>query len=92
MPRLQFLATVVTLLASAAGCLPERPRQVGPGTYTIECQRSIGDCYAAANEQCPSGYDVLNSTTKAGPTFVTANQYNAQAFTRTDYELVFRCQ
>lgn len=88
-----MLLTSGTCVALASGCFPKpKARQVGPGTYTVECARSLGDCYVAANEACPAGYDVLNSATKAGPTYVTANQFSAQAFTRTDYELVFRCQ
>jgi hypothetical protein len=87
--RVQFIA--LALLASCAGASHQL---VGPATYSIQCKRSQSNCWKEAAKVCPSGYDQIDGSQRAG-THHMVNAYNGQYMGSAptfDGEMLVRCR
>lgn len=74
--RLELFGLVVVLAALLA-CAHAEATNVGPGLYSIECNKARRVCYEKAAELCPSGFQVVDGSERSG-TYATANTYGNQ--------------
>lgn len=85
-----MLKWVVAAGLLLGGCAPS-VTQVGPRQYAIEKCRSASACWAAANKQCPAGFDVLGADAE---TSMFVQDYGSGVTTVTPVtrrELIVKC-
>ena len=70
-----ILACLVVL-----GCAGASSTKVGRGLYSIECRRSVGNCYEEAATVCPDGFDVENASDQSGA-YAHTNTFNGTTTT-----------
>jgi hypothetical protein len=95
---MRHLAPIALLLLPGCGWAASRTL-IAPDTYEIRCGAS-SVCYAAASDECPSGYDELDREQWSTGTTVTSQSYgppearttNVQAYDRPANRLVVRCR
>ena len=70
-----------------AACAPS-VEQIGPRMFSIERCKSAGACFKAANQVCPDGFDVRDSSSHTTMAVASGNA----VFVGHQSELVVECQ
>lgn len=81
----------VMIFSLLIGCATSRTI-MGPNgkpAQSINCPRSIENCYEKASEVCPGGYKVLNSNDESS--FIH-NSYNGQITPYQRYNMFVECK
>lgn len=72
------------------GCSATHHRALSPDTYSIRCNRGVGDCHARAAQLC-GRYAVLGGADRTGY-IVQHGQYSSTAIPVRQHEIVVRCE
>jgi hypothetical protein len=61
------IVKIVLSVVLLAGCATQAREMRGPSgkrAFSISCKRGIENCYQAASDRCPAGYDLVSAGQK----------------------------